>query len=919
MRVPPRKAALGAVLVALASTPAVGDSAPAIPATIRLDHRGLIEVPGVLRMASGQAWGAANLVVFGPSWGYSAQDYALKNTQRKGKDDDLTVHGDLAVPGASVRVEQTARAVARTDGRAALRVTWTLRSARPGQPLNLQRAYVFFPLAVEDFAGTDLAANDGTSLRLPREFGGEALQLPRTATAATVRSRRATLTLESKDRNLVAVDARGQKADRYELRLEFRDVKAADSATIAFDLVAGMVPFQVHAGTDWVPFPFSRTVVEGSILDFAVLRRDDEAPAGRHGRIVVGKDGHYVFEGDPSRRVRLVGANLCFSANFVEPALADATAQAFRRMGYNAVRFHHTDVLLMKGGWDVWNAIGPPEIDPAQLDKLDYLFAAMKKAGMYVTIDLYAMGSYGRTIAGIDKGVRGEIKSLVPIHEPAFRAWAELAMAWLTHVNPYTGIAWKDDPALVAICPLNEDSIASVWKSAKDLYEAKLAEWKRDKADSGRSDPQLLAQFLTETKVASNREIERFLRANGVKALLSGSNWWDTMAQTFERDTLDVVDNHQYADHPDRHQVPQKYNQKSTLKEGNPTYMVPVMKAPTRIFGKPFVLTEYNFCAPNRHRLEAGAMMGAYASLQDWDALYRFAWAHDAALLREQKPIQGFDIATDPLHQLTERQIVLLFGRGDVAPGRKRYVYGVTMDDATDKGIGDMWATGLFPHPFNALALMSQIGSQVIEGDRRIEGSFDGVVSAADPGETKRAGSPFLPRSGLKGIAGMADVVSDTGELILNNKAGTLRVATPHSCCIVAPAGTKLAAGVLEIANNDTFASVSASSMDGQPVERSRRILLFHLTNIVNTDMLFATDQMTLLHRWGALPYLAQAGAVEVTLRSEQPGLKLHAVASDGTRRGSRAAVYADGAYRFRLALAPGDDPPTMVYELAAP
>jgi hypothetical protein len=608
MLAPSLRAAPRVALLCLALTPTFARGDLSIPAAIRIDHRGLIEIPGVLSMSSGQEWGAANLVVFGPSWGYSAQDYALKNVQRTGKDNDLTITGDLEVPGTAVKVRETTQSVKRQDGRAALRVTWTLEAAQEGKPLNLQQAYVFFPLAVKGFGGTELTSDDGSALVLPVDYAEEHLKFPRNATSVTVRNPNASLTLEAKDLNLAVVDGRSQKADRYELRLEFKGTKDATSATIAFDVVAGFVPFRVQAGADWVPFPFSRTVAPGSILDFSVLHKDD-APAGKYGRIVVGKDGHYTFEADPSRRVRLVGANLCFTANFVEPSLADDVAATFRRMGYNTVRFHHTDVTMMKGGWDAWNAIEPSEIDPVQLDKLDYLFAAMKKAGMYVTIDLYAMGSYGRTIAGIDKGVRGEIKGLVPIHEPAFDAWGELAMRWLDHVNPYTGLAWKDDPALVAICPLNEDSIASAWWNAKDLYEAKFAEWKKDKTGSARTDKQLMAQFLAETKVASNRKIAQFLRAHGVKAHFSGSNWWDTMAQTFERDALDVVDNHQYADHPDGRGLPVKYNQKCTLKEGNPTYMVPTMKAPSRIFGKPFVITEYNFCAPNIHRLEGGAMM----------------------------------------------------------------------------------------------------------------------------------------------------------------------------------------------------------------------------------------------------------------------------------------------------------------------
>ncbi len=909
------KAAFVVMFIGLLASAGVAQDG--IPVSMKIDHRGLIEIPGVLRQASGSNWGAANLVVFGPSWGYSAQDYALKNVQKTGKGNDLTLTGDLGVPGAKVQVTEVTKSVKNAEGKSALHVTWTLSSAEAGKPLNLQGAYVSFPLAVSDYAGLTLEGSGGAKAVFPAELGDEFINFPRNVSAVTVKGRSTTFGISGKNLNLVVVDGRKQKAENYQLRLEFQNTKDASSSTIEFEVYAEVAPFSIQAGEDWVAFPFSRTVEPGSILDFSFLHKDD-APAGKYGRIVVGEDGHYVFEKNPAKRVKLVGANLCFNANFIEKPLADEIAANFKRLGYNTVRFHHTDVMMMKGEWTAWNAGEAGVIDPAQLDKLDYLFAVMKQAGLYVSIDLYAMGCYGKSIAGVDKNVYGDLKGLVPIHEPAFEMWSQNALLWMNHVNPYTGIAWKDDPALVNICPLNEDSIASAWWGAKALYEAKFAEWKQGKENAGRTDKQLMAQFLTEVKVESNKKIAQFFKENGIKPLISGSNWWDTMAQTFERDTLDVVDNHQYADHPDNIRLPSKYNQKSTLKEGNPTYMIPIMKAASRIFGKPFIITEYNFCAPNVNRAEGGAMMGAYASLQDWDGLYRFAWAHDSALLREQKPVSGFDISTDPLNQLTERQILLMFGRGDVAPAKKKYVYGVTMKEATEKGIGDMWSTGIFPNSFNAMGLLSKIGSQVIEGDRVIQGTFDGVVASEAPANAANlSGNTFLATSSLVGIKGMEEIVSDTGEIAINNKKGTLRIMTPKTECIVAPAGMALTAGGLSIANSDTFTSVSASSMDGNAVSESRRILVFHLTNVLNTDMAFSDSKMNLLYRTGKLPYLAKTGSVEVTLKNSNPGLTVFAVASNGTRIGVVPATYTDGAYRFKAAISPTDQQPTMIYELA--
>ena len=88
---------------------------------------------------------------------------------------------------------------------------------------------------------------------------------------------------------------------------------------------------------------------------------------------------------------------------------------------------------------------------------------------------------------------------------------------------------------------------------------------------------------------------------------------------------------------------------------------------PSRVFGRPYVLTEVNYCYPNRFRSEYAPMFGGYAALQDWDGIYRFAWSHARETLNNQM-IGGFDIAKDPAAQLADRLVHALFLRGDLSP-----------------------------------------------------------------------------------------------------------------------------------------------------------------------------------------------------------------------------------------------------------
>ncbi len=865
---------------------------------ISIDQRGMMTFSGNI---------SSNLIAFGPGWQYAAQDYGLKGIKKSGRGTDLRYEADFAVPGATVNMLETTQSVIKDKSLKGLKVSYTLSHENP---FSLDSAYLALRIPAADFAGAKVTV-DGKDFTFPQTFDKEYLPLPKSASRIFLTNGKAALEIKGDKLAVAYVDTRQKKGATFEIRLEFSNLKNTKSSSLAFEVFSLEPPFFITADKNWIELPVAREIQEGGILDFS-FRAD--APAGKYGRIVPGKDGHFEYEKNPGSRPKLVGTNLCFSANYLSKDAADTLAHTFKMMGYNTVRFHHTDVDLING---TWNARQSDDINPAQQDKLDYLFAAMKKQGMYVVIDLYTMRRFGADeIEGWNKYVDNPnvIKALVPLLPGAFNAWTKMALKWLNHVNPYTGIPMKDDPALLSICPVNEDSIASVWAptpDVKQLYLDRFEKWKQETGKSGEPDP-LFAQFLTELKVASNRQMAKFFKDNGIHAMITGCNWWDTMAQTFERDELDVVDNHHYWDHPQP-----SYNQNSDMKSSL-AYTAPGFMMPTRIFGKPFTVSEYNFCAPNQFRAEAGAMFGAYSALQDWDGVYRFAWAHSDKNVMEQKPVEGFDTATDPLNQLTERQIILLFGRGDVTPAKKKFIYAVTMAEATKNGLGDMWAKGLFPQPFTTLGLVSQIGSQVVDNGQTIQGRYDGVVAATAPAADALSGNPFVEAKSLpKTPESGEEIVSDNGQIILNNKKGYIKVVTGKTECLVAPAAIDLTGNTLAVKNRSGFSSISASAMDNKPLAESRRVLLFHLTNVFNTNMQFSNPKMTTLVNRGTLPYLVRAGSADVSLKNRNPGLKLYVVDFGGKRLREEKTEYADGAYTFKAEISASSGPPALIYELA--
>ncbi|MBQ6103872.1 MAG: hypothetical protein IJL06_09395 [Kiritimatiellae bacterium] len=920
-------AGLCAALAAFAALAAPGARAET-PAAVAVEDRGLPVVPGVLRDGNKVDWGFANFVAFGPGWAYTAQDYAAKELKKDTVEDPalgrgLLYTGKIWAGSRGLAFREEFFDVSE-DGAARARVRWTI-SSQDGKPMQLERAFLRFPLALADFAGGTLSDKS-----LPADYGQEWIDAGGVRSVEAVSKDGTKILRLDVSRGKVAVrDGRKDKLERFELCIDFPDAKNATSSTVEFDRSgafadslgrpAGRVdlglpppPLMIAAGDKWVVFPWTNDVKPGSILDFSkVVPR--EAPAGKDGFARVSPEGHFVFEKDAKKTPRrFVGGNLCFGANFLSKEEADRAVQDFVARGWNAIRLHHLDVTITKDEWnDIWNRRTWSELSPEKLDKLDYLVAACKKASLYVTFDLYAMGSYG-SCEGFDKPLHcGTIKAIVPIHKPAEDLWFKRSMELFDHVNPYTGVAWKDEPTVLFVTLLNEDSIASVWWGAADVYVGKYNEWAKgkgypelEKEDIGKHKE--FAEFLYEVKSDANRRMTKRLKEAGVKTLVSGGNWWENMAQVYEREALEVVDNHQYADiyYGASGNVVMHFNNQANLQNGSPAYSLPIMMASTRVFGRPFTVTEWNFCNPNRWRAEGGLTMGAYAALQDWDAIFRFAWSHERAPMFKPSPSKGFDIVTDPLSQLTERQAVLLFGRRDAAPATGSAAYGVTSDEAFAGGLGDMWSRGLFPTAFTELAYGMRIGSFAADGGRKPAIAVDKVYTAANKDEI-----PAFNRAGA----------SETRETEIDYNKGSLRVSTPRTAGVCSLKKEDLSAGPLSVSGATAFCSVSASSMDGADLERSKRILVLHLTDVLNTGAVFTNEKRTDMTNWGELPYLAAAGEAKIALKNANPGLKVWAVAADGTHLREVPATYENGVYRFtaRIAAGEGADAPTMVYELA--
>ena len=187
-----------------------------------------------------------------------------------------------------------------------------------------------------------------------------------------------------------------------------------------------------------------------------------DAPAGKHG-FVRAKDGHFVTDAGP---IRFHATNLTGPANFPAHADADKLASRLARFGINCVRLHFMDTWYVNFMPKPTQAIladdtkTQRDLDPKQLEKLDYMIAAFKKRGIYVDMNLHV----GRTLDERDgfpniKDLSWANKSIGQFEPRMIELQKEYAQKLLTHVNPYTGNAYTDEPSVAMIEISNEDGL----------------------------------------------------------------------------------------------------------------------------------------------------------------------------------------------------------------------------------------------------------------------------------------------------------------------------------------------------------------------------------------------------------------------------------------------------------------------------
>ncbi|HEX2951489.1 MAG TPA: carbohydrate binding domain-containing protein, partial [Armatimonadota bacterium] len=213
-----------------------------------------------------------------------------------------------------------------------------------------------------------------------------------------------------------------------------------------------LMTFQV-AFAQLVPFELPWNDASGGVTNISGWK---SAPAGSNG-FVVARDGHF-YTGN--NRIRFLGVNFTFATTVPSHADAEGMAAHLAKFGVNCVRFHHMDYH-----WDSSGILSPDglTLNPTQLEKLDYLIYQLKLRGIYANLNMHV----SRTYPGMTTwdGMPSFFKGVDLFYQPMIDMQKDYAYDLLTHVNPYTGLSYANDPCVALIEINNENGLMREWES----------------------------------------------------------------------------------------------------------------------------------------------------------------------------------------------------------------------------------------------------------------------------------------------------------------------------------------------------------------------------------------------------------------------------------------------------------------------
>jgi len=180
-----------------------------------------------------------------------------------------------------------------------------------------------------------------------------------------------------------------------------------------------------------------------------------DAPAGKHG-FLKAKDGNLYF--DDGTPARFWGTNLVARDVFAPDAHIDSAVSRLAKMGCNMLRLHHMDAPWTSPNI-FGNAEGTRTLSKESMRQLDYLISRCKERGIYIFLDFLVHREFTEADGVDDRPPDLGGKQVGFFSRKLIDLQKEYIANLLNHVNQFTGVAYKDEPAIAASEFINESTI----------------------------------------------------------------------------------------------------------------------------------------------------------------------------------------------------------------------------------------------------------------------------------------------------------------------------------------------------------------------------------------------------------------------------------------------------------------------------
>jgi len=619
-----------------------------------------------------------------------------------------------------------------------------------------------------------------------------------------------------------------------------------------------------------------------SPIDLSFLNSAD-SPAGKHGFVKREKD-HLVFEdGVP---IKFWGTNIMAYALFSSSDYdIKRHAKRIAQLGFNLVRIHHHDSAWVKPNIFTNPSDNTLELSKPALKKLDWWIKCLKEEGVYLWLDLHV----GRamtpkdSIQNFDDLAKGEksaeIKGFNYYNESIQDAMQAFNAAYLNHINQFTKLAYKDDPAVFALLITNENDLSQHFGNkllpnmdvpfhnalfTKDVKQfSKKQGLPYDKTwltwEMGAS-----KIYLNDVEHRFNTNMLQHLNQLGVKSLIATTNSWGKMGIFGLPSLTDghIIDAHSYGRDEEF-----KNNPRFT-----PSFLSWIGAA--QVSGYPLSVSEWNiepFAA--RDRFTAPLYTSSIASLQGWDALMLYGYSQaDLGLATKGDNYSSFN---DPAMMGLMPAASLLYRQGHVSQAKKSYkldlpknkFFYTRYDPLSSKAIRTVMETSHFSIALPETSELPWLKEHII--------SDVDAISITNPDKD------FIPKN-------QTFVESDTGELRRNWQQGIQTINTPKSQVASGwIGGNKIKLNDVTFNITTKKAVVAIQSLENKEINKSHKIFI----------TLMAQSKPT---QGKELPFLSEPVTGTLDISAPQ-GLKFYPINKLGRFENPIKLPYNAGRYKLLL------------------